>query len=259
MSETKSTGDLWGAEAKDWADIQEPTSIPLWDAMLDATGTTAGTAFLDAGCAAGGASVRALARGAQVTAVDVAAHSIEVARTRLPGATVAVAGVGDLPFAADSFDAVICVNVMQFVPDTAKGLADLVRVTKPGGKVSVAIFGAPGQVDENTVFKAIVDALGTPDAQFPEYRFSQPGTLQSLLSDAGLKDIAFAEINTPFVYANADIGWRGQRSAGSIQDAMEKVGAAKIETVVKDAFAQYARPDGSIHMDNIMWYATGTK
>lgn len=259
MPDTKSTGDLWGAEAKDWAEIQEPTSIPLWDAMLDATGTGAGTAFLDAGCAAGGASVLAQKRGAQVTAVDVAANSVAVARTRLPGADLQVASVGALPFADDSFEAVLCVNVIQFVPDTASGLADLVRVTKPGGKLSVAIFGAPEQVDENAVFTAITDLLGTPDAQFPEYRFSKPGMLTSLLTEAGLSDVAMAEVNTPFIYADADIGWRGQRSAGSIQEAMDKVGADKVEAAVKGAFAQFARPDGSIHMDNIMWYATGTK
>ncbi|MEM1160812.1 MAG: methyltransferase domain-containing protein [Pseudomonadota bacterium] len=259
MVDTKSTGDLWGAEARDWADIQEPTSIPLWDAMLDATGTGTGTAFLDAGCAAGGASLRALARGADVTAVDIAVNSVDLAKSRLPDARVEVAGVGDLPFEDSSFGAVICVNVIQFVPNVEKGLADLVRVARPGGKVSVAVFGAPEQVDENVVFKAIVEVLGTPDAEFPEYRFSQPGTLQSLLSKAGLKDVVFAEINTPFDYADTDIGWRGQRSAGSIQEAMDKAGADEVEAAVKGAFEQFATPDGHIHMDNIMWYATGTK
>ncbi|MEM1360990.1 MAG: methyltransferase domain-containing protein [Pseudomonadota bacterium] len=259
MDDNIDQGALWGAEAQDWAKYQEPTSIPLWDAMMDATNASKGTEILDAGCAAGGASLRALARGAKVTAVDIAENSIEIAKNRLPGARVELASIGDLPFADNAFDAVICVNVIQFIPDVAAAMADLVRVTKPGGKVSVAIFGSPAEVEETTVFKAIVEAMGTPDTEFPEYRFSNPGVLEQLLRDADLKDIQFAKINTPFIYANDDIAWRAQRSAGSIQDAMNQVGAEKIEAAAKGAFAKYQKPDGSIHLDNMMWYATGTK
>ena len=53
MSDPSKIGEQWGAEAQDWATIQEPTSIPLWNAMLDATRVGKGTKFLDAGCAAG--------------------------------------------------------------------------------------------------------------------------------------------------------------------------------------------------------------
>lgn len=40
---------LWGAKAKDWADLHEPKHRPLWQAMLDAIGFAAGTRLLDAG------------------------------------------------------------------------------------------------------------------------------------------------------------------------------------------------------------------
>lgn len=258
MGDPSKIGEQWGAEAQDWATIQEPTSIPLWNAMLDATGVGKGTAFLDAGCAAGGASLLANGRGAVITGVDVAANSIAIAKSRLPDATFLVEGIGAMSFADNSFDATICVNVIQFVPDVEKALADLVRVTKPGGKVSVAIFGPPQKVDEDTVFNAIADLLPPPKPTFPEYKYSQPGRLEELLRSAGLKDVVFAESDMPFHYADAETGWRGQRSAGSIQDAIEKVGEDRVRQAVFDAFAKYQQPDGTVRMTNIMWYATGT-
>ncbi len=147
-----------------------------------------------------------------------------------------------MSFADKSFDAVICVNIIQFVPDVTKALADLVRVTRPGGKVSVAIFGPPEKVDEDVVFNAIADLLPPPKPTFPEYKFSQPGRLEELLKAAGLKDIVFAESDMPFDYPDAETGWRGQRSAGSNQDAIEQGGEAKVHQAILDAFAQFAQP-----------------
>ena len=259
MGDPRTIGEQWGAEAQDWATIQEPTSDPLWNAMLDATHVGKGTNFLDAGCAAGGASLLANDRGAVITGVDVAANSIAIAKSRLPDATFLVEGIGAMSFADASFDAVICVNVIQFVPDVGKALADLVRVAKPGAKVSVAIFGPPESVDENTVFNAIASLLPPPRPTFPEYKFSQPGKLEELMAAAGLRDIVFAESGMPFDYPDAETGWRGQRSAGSIQDAIDKVGEGKVHQAVLDAFAKYQQPDGSIRMRNTMWYATGTR
>jgi cyclopropane fatty-acyl-phospholipid synthase-like methyltransferase len=56
-------GRLWGRAAHDWSELQEPTVVPLWEAMLDAAMVGPGTHVLDAGCGAGGASVLAMRRG----------------------------------------------------------------------------------------------------------------------------------------------------------------------------------------------------
>jgi hypothetical protein len=63
-------GQLWGKAAHDWAELQEPTSAPLWEAMLDAAAVGPGTRVLDAGCGAGGASILAASRGARVNGLD---------------------------------------------------------------------------------------------------------------------------------------------------------------------------------------------
>jgi hypothetical protein len=57
-------GRLWGARARDWADIQERTVRPVYDAVLDRTGIGSGTRYLDVGCGAGMTAQIAAARGA---------------------------------------------------------------------------------------------------------------------------------------------------------------------------------------------------
>lgn len=63
-------GRLWGRAAHDWAELQEPTALPLWEAMLDAATVGPGTHVLDAGCGAGGASLLAVGRGVYGNGLD---------------------------------------------------------------------------------------------------------------------------------------------------------------------------------------------
>lgn len=259
MSKSERVGDLWGAEARDWAELQEPLSGPLWVAMLDACHVGRGTALLDVGCGGGGAELIADERGARITGLDAAQNSIALARSRLPDADFRVGDMDALPFDDAAFDAVIAVNSIQFVADAERALAELVRVAKPGGYVSVAIFAGPDKVDEDVVFNAIADLLPPPKPSFPEYRFSEPGLLGRMLEEAGLDAVETREINTPFDYKDAETAWRAQRSAGSIQEVMNAVGEDRVKQAALGAFAKFARPDGSIHLDNMMIYATGRR
>src|SRR2546430_11941814 len=93
-------GQLWGRAAHDWAELQEPTALPLWEAMLDAAAVGPGTRVLDAGCGAGGASVLAAGRGAPVNGLDAAQGPLGISPPRLADAHLP-AGRPDAPPYAD--------------------------------------------------------------------------------------------------------------------------------------------------------------
>src|SRR3984885_11680352 len=63
---------LWGSDPTGWARFAEPHTRPLFEAVLAATGVTAGTRLLDVGCGSGLLLEIAQARGAAVTGLDVA-------------------------------------------------------------------------------------------------------------------------------------------------------------------------------------------
>lgn len=108
-------------------------------------GARAGARLLDVGCGAGD-DARALARlvgaGGRVVELDSSARMVEVARERAAGEGLAVEFVvGDLQrleYPDGSFDGVRADRVFQHLPDRARALAEIVRVTRPGGAVVVS-------------------------------------------------------------------------------------------------------------------------
>ncbi len=84
MGSSTGQGELWGGAARDWAELQEPQHLPVWEAMLGAAKVGQGTRFFDAGCGGGGTSVLAAQRGAHVSGLDASEALIAIARKRVP-------------------------------------------------------------------------------------------------------------------------------------------------------------------------------
>ena len=167
MGSSDTQGELWGRDPANWRDLQEGFSIPLWDAMLTATGVGPGSRFLDAGCGAGGASVMAHDRGAAVTGVDASDPLLEVARHRVPTGDFRVADLELLPFEPDSFDSIIAVSSIQYAENPNAATRELERVVAPDGRISVGLFSTADKVEYRVVFDAIRESLQEPQ---PEQR-----------------------------------------------------------------------------------------
>ena len=125
---------------------QAGSEIAVRDEYVSLLGVAPGQRVLDVGCGSG-AVTRTLARqvapSGQATGVDASPAVLKVARE-----LAAAAGVGNgvefkqgdcrsLPFADASFDAVVAATTLSHVPDPARALAEMVRVTRPGGRVGV--------------------------------------------------------------------------------------------------------------------------
>lgn len=96
------------------------------------TGITSGLSpdsVLDAGCGEGETLERlAPLLPDSVTGVDLNPGSVEFTRERIPGAEFSVANILDLPFPDDSFDLVLCLEVLEHIPDPGPAVAELKRV-----------------------------------------------------------------------------------------------------------------------------------
>src|SRR5438876_12359115 len=79
-------GQLWGARARDWSELQEPVQRPLYDAVFRAINLGPGTRLLDVGCGSGLACAIAAEQGATVTGLDAADALVAIARARSPSA-----------------------------------------------------------------------------------------------------------------------------------------------------------------------------
>jgi SAM-dependent methyltransferase len=138
-------GRLWSARARDWAEVQEATTVmPLFEAIADSLGVGAGTRVLDVGCGAGRfLRLAADHRGADVAGLDAAAALVAIARERLPGADLREGEMERLPWDDGSFDAVSGINAFQYAARPAAAAAEAARVVRHGGLVAVATWGRP--------------------------------------------------------------------------------------------------------------------
>ena len=95
---------------------------------------------LDAGCGVGyGSTMLSDAGAREVTGVDVAESVLEVARQGAPqNVRFEVADVASLPYAADSFEAVVCFEVIEHVDDRNRVLDELRRVLAPDGLLIIS-------------------------------------------------------------------------------------------------------------------------
>jgi len=93
----------------------------------------------------------------------------------------------------DRFDVVGSQFGVMLVPDQALALREMVRVTRPGGRVLVA-YGAPEEYEALQLFitamqSVVPDFEGLPDPPPLEFQDSDPEVLRSRLEDAGLLDV----------------------------------------------------------------------
>jgi 2-polyprenyl-6-hydroxyphenyl methylase/3-demethylubiquinone-9 3-methyltransferase len=139
-----SAPDLYDDAAAEWWSGQQrwvrtlhnlvPARLATFDPVV---GDWRGTCVLDLGCAGGFMAEALAARGAQVTGIDPARRAVAAARARSWATRSGVdylVGAGErLPLADASFDAVVCVDVLEHVQDLGMVIAEVARVLRRGG------------------------------------------------------------------------------------------------------------------------------
>jgi arsenite methyltransferase len=152
---------------------------------------------LDVGCGTGMTPCYlAETIGCRVVGVDISKRMIAWSRRRAQRArlddrvTFAVADAQSLPFAAGTFDAVICESVTAFVPDKPCAVAEYVRVARPGGSVGLmeGAWLTPPPPELAAYLARVMSGAA----------FLSPAAWSTLLAGAGLTDLVVqrSAINT---------------------------------------------------------------
>jgi SAM-dependent methyltransferase len=106
--------------------------------VLERTALPAQARILDAGCGSG-RNMELLARFGAPTGVEPAQQSVEMARARGVGPVVQGSLDARLPFGSDSFDLVVCLDVLEHIADDRAALGELRRVTVASGRLLVTV------------------------------------------------------------------------------------------------------------------------
>jgi SAM-dependent methyltransferase len=259
MSTAQVQGRLWGARARDYADVAEPAFRPLFEAVFTAVGVQAGTRLLDVGCGPGLAAQLAARRGAQVAGIDAAASSIAIARERTPEGDFRVGEMERLPWSDHAFDAVTGFNSFPFAADMLQSLREARRVATAGGKVAMAVWGRAEECELFAVVGSINPLLppAPPAAQEP-IPLSAPGRIESLTELAGLTPVTRGEAHCPFEFPDLDTAVRAITSAGIMVAAGERAGDQLVRRTVAEALAPFRTSQGGYRLRNTLVYVIAT-
>ncbi len=154
---------------------------------------------------------------AQVQGIDPAEAQLAFARTR-PGVDLAQFRQGDamaLPYPENSFDAAVMALVIFFVPEPAKGVAEMARVVAPGGMVMAYAWDLSGGGVPTEPIQAELRAMGLKPPVPPSADASRIETLRELWSGAGLAAVETREIAVTRTFADFDDFWTTTTKGGA--------------------------------------------
>jgi len=123
-----------------------------------------GERVLDVACGTGNLAVPAARRGAAVTGIDIASNLVAQARSRAAAEKLPISfDVGDaeqLPYENGSFDTVVTMFGAMFAARPERAAAELLRVTRPGGRIAMANWTSTGFIGQ--MLKATVAYVPPP-------------------------------------------------------------------------------------------------
>lgn len=182
--------------------------------FLDWLALPQGLTWLDVGCGTGAFSDLLLRRCApgRIEAIDPAADQIAYARRRstAPQVTFQVGDAQALPFPDRAFDAAAMALVINFVPDSAKGVAEMARVLKPGGTAGAYIWDFYGNGFVQQPLRDAIAAMGVPLTPNPGQDKATLPALRAFFEAAGFEQVATRTIDIEVSYPGFDDYWASQ-------------------------------------------------
>ena len=274
----EATRDEWNTSADSWyywGSFLHQWLGPCTETMFDMIGLQNGQHVLDVAAGAGEQSVWAAKRvgaNGKVLATDISPRILEFAERSAKNAGLhniqtQVMDGEELDVPENSFDAVICRVGLIFFPDQKKALQRMMRALKPGGKIGAIVYTTA----EHNKFFSVPMAVIRKRAKLPTplpgqpgpFSLGDPGSLESILKDAGFDDIKIKTVPAPVHMESATDCLRFEKeSFGALHMMMGGLSTKDREKVwreIHSELAKFERPGKGFNGPCELRVGVGTK
>lgn len=207
--------------------------------------------WLDVGCGNGAFTDMLVARcaPAAIDGIDPSEPQLVYARQRpaLQGARFQLGDAMALPCPDSSVDVAVMPLVIFFVPEPAKGVAEMVRVVRPGGLVAAYAWDMTGGGFPYFPLQQAMRELGHVVPSPPSPEASRLDVMQTLWQGAGLVDVDICEITVQRTYTNFDDYWATVRGGPSVSATLATMTPEQVVALQDRVLSQLSlAADGAI-------------
>ena len=190
-----------------------PLCARFGEQVLELIDDAAGAELLDVGAGRGAVALAASSRGWHVTAVDASSQMVDHLRAADPDMVVRLMDAHALALPDDSVDVAVAALLLHCVDDPAQVLAEMVRVTRPGGQVVITV---PGPVDDGGRWDRFYE-VGAGFRPAPgAVQVARPIDVESLVAVAGLEDAWMGSLEVRLPVSSPRELWEWQMSHGFV-------------------------------------------
>ncbi|CAM3302845.1 methyltransferase domain-containing protein [Nocardioides dubius] len=224
--------------------------------LVDAAEVGAGMRVLDVGCGPGGLTEVIADRvgvTGRVAGIDPSPPFVAACRAAVPAADVREGTAEHLPWPDDAFQVTLSCLVIGFMQDPARGVAEMARVTEPGGRVGACFWDVPRHRMLALAQQGIASVRPDLDPHPPMVGTARDD-IPSLMTAAGLSVEDAGELEVRVDYADFSDLWEPiSRAPGPIGDALVQLSVA--EQVQVERYLRAQLPVGPFELSAFAWYA----
>jgi SAM-dependent methyltransferase len=246
-----------GQVAAEAAAVYEQFFVPAlfaeWPArLLAALDVRPGQQFLDVACGTGilaRAARQALGTTGGAVGLDVNSGMLEVARSVADTVRWQLGSAESLPFADHSFDRVGCQFGLMFFGDRTQAIAEMLRVTRAGGRIGVAVWAALDATPGYAAVAAMLDDLfGARIARSIEapYSLGDVGVLKSLFDAAGASDVEIHTVTGRARFESIESWLYTDIKGWTLADVIDAAGYEKLQAEAATRLSEFVQPDGTV-------------
>ena len=262
----------------EWWEIIEAGSRDVTERIFELAEVEADDRLLDVATGLGEPAITAAAKvgvGGYVVATDLSYDMLEFARERIRNMELTniefieadIEEIGDVLPGKDEFDKVLCRWGLMFLPHLDRGLHNIMRLLKSGGRLGFSTWSVPERVPFASIAMGVLSRelkLNKPKGGYPGiFALSTKDVITKHLRHAGFTGIEVEPVDATLTLSSLDefIRFTAEVAAPITALIVKEPPERQVELwdKIKEGFAGFVREDGSVHVVSEALVGVGVK